>query len=172
MDPALDTPESWPYFKAYRDARGSRALGRIRFSVWDRGARVTATAPTMATMAEWYRRGRWAERAAAWDAHLDEITREEREIAARLTVADMEARHRQIFALQTHIITRELEKLAGEVEREDPILKPQHLVQAINSLVKEERLHYGKATERVEGIERLTDAELDYIEKKLQGEST
>jgi len=165
-NPELDTPESFPYFKAYRNAKGSRSLQRVRFSVWERGARP-GVAPTMEKMAEWYKAGKWSERAAAWDGYLDQIHQEERECLERQTAEEMALRHRRILGLQTHVVEREWEKLAGDVEREDNILKPRELVSATDSLIKNERLHHGEATERVEGLGSLTDQDLELMESLL-----
>ena len=84
----------------------------------------------------------------------------------------MSLSHREILALQTSVVRKEWEKLAGLSELEDAALKPRELVTATDSLIKNERMAHGEATEKVQVLGALTDAELaQYIALAEKAES-
>lgn len=156
-----DTPESFPYFVAYRDSQ-HRVLTAARLGVWDHGA---CTRTTPAQLRTWYISGHWKERVAAYDAHMDVLQQEERECIRRKTVAELEHEHKAILAMQTEIVSREMAKLASEVQGmpDSRSLSVYELRAMAEGLIKNSRLVAGEATERIEStvdLSKLTDEEL------------
>lgn len=76
-----DTSKSWQAFTVYRDLGSNRALSRA----------AAALGRNAATLADWSRLHRWAERVAAWDAEADRVRR----VAMLAEVEQMAIRHAQ-----------------------------------------------------------------------------
>ena len=163
LDTSLDTPESFPYFRAYLEARkGTRKLAVIRHSVWNRGARQTA--PTWSELNGWFLRGQWEQRAMAYDASLAQVHDEERAILERQTAEEDALRIRGMLNLLTAYTESELEKVVGESTAvQDPVPLPKGLVQAVDSAIKNRRLTNGQVTERIASYDGLSETELETI---------
>jgi hypothetical protein len=84
-----ETAKAFAAFVAYReqspDKRTLAAAARATYG--ERGVRKNGQ--VIGVMQEWIRRHEWAARAAAWDAHLDDLRRREDEKA----VVEMQQRH-------------------------------------------------------------------------------
>jgi hypothetical protein len=145
----LDTPESWTFFKAYRDAKGSRSLSRIRYCGWENGARLGV--PTLAQMVEWYRIGKWASRAAKFDGHMDQIQQEERELIARKTAAEAETQHKVLLDTLGQTAQIEADKALGKAaSTDDATIRTGDLTKLTQAVIAGERLIHGQVTERHE----------------------
>jgi hypothetical protein len=168
FDEQYDTPESFPYFRAYRDSQ-HRVMQAARLAVWDHG---TCTRATPEQLRRWYVTGHWKERVAAYDAHMDAIYQDERECLRRKSAADLEQEHKAILAMQTEIVTLEMAKLASEVQGmpDTRALSVYQLRAMAEGLIKTSRLVAGEATERIEStvdLSKLTDEELEAYCKLL-----
>jgi hypothetical protein len=177
----LDTNESWPYFKAYRDTdSGVRTLERVRFSPSQDVRRPLnrQAAPTLETLHRWYREGQWASRISAYDAHLDEVQQEEREALARHGGAKLAAEQMAILQKAADVIRVEIEKLLESAGSNDfSNLKPSELVRLMDLVFKYQRLHAGQATEHVKvqatDLSKLSPDEVRQmlaLQKKAEGE--
>ena len=165
----LDTPESWLFFRAYRDAKGSRALSRIRYCGWENGARVGT--PTLDQMLTWYKAGKWSTRAMKWDAHLDTLRTEESELIARKTAADAELDHKRLLDTLGQTAQIEADKALGKAASTDEATMRQgDLTKLVDQVIKGERLIHGQVTERVErkvDLSGLSPEELAVLDKVI-----
>lgn len=168
---AQDTNESWPYYKAYRDYRsGVRTLEEARQSPSEdvRRPLTRQGMPTIEQMHRWHSEGQWAMRVAAFDAHLDELQNEERELlfrqAGAIQGSAMAAEH--LATLQTTLdIARDQQRKILEAVRSADFatMKPIEVLKYLETAVKLQRLIAGEATERVEettDLDCLSDEEL------------
>jgi hypothetical protein len=147
----LDTPESWPFFKAYRDAKGSRALSRVRYCGWENGARIGV--PTLAQMVEWYRTQNWAKRASKYDGHMDSVAQEERELIARKSAADAELAHKRLLDTLGQTAQIEADKALGKAASTDEAtMRTGDLTKLTQAVISGERLIHGQVTERHENV--------------------
>lgn len=156
---AIDTDESFAAFVCYRDQRPPRRLDRIIAA----NVRVPIGKSSV-----WYREHGWRERVAAWDAHLDDIRREEIEAVERASAANAA----RVIADLLTASQIEAEKLLTQTEgsAEVSFMKPRDIAALAETAVKLRRLEKGQATERVE-IEDLsgaTVAELRELRAKIK----
>jgi hypothetical protein len=149
FDEKLDTPESWIFFRAYRDSKGSRALSRIRHQGWSNGARVGV--PTLDQLLTWYKAGNWAKRAMKWDAHIDSICTEERELIAKRTAAEAELDHKRLLDTLGQTAQIEADKALGQAaSKDESTISIGALTKLTDTVIKGERLIHGQVTERKE----------------------
>lgn len=140
---SFDTDETFRWYQAYRDAVPPRQLGRLRVP-----GHVT---PPLQVLLGWYNDGAWRDRAAAWDAHLDQIRQGEREQFARQQAGDVNARHRALAHELLELVEREVDKfLRTSMSSEAEVLRPQELNRMIENAIKLGRLLQGESTESVE----------------------
>lgn len=147
-----DTNESWPFFKAYRDSKGTRRLERVRLT----GGNVAAP---LHDLNRWFHDHRWAERVKAYDMALDAIVQEEKEAILRKSAKEMAADHLALVQDAHELASAELSKLI-QASRENTmhgLLKPGELIKLIDAAVKLGRLVKGESTENV----AVTDGDLD-----------
>jgi hypothetical protein len=170
FDPNLDTPESWRFFIAYRDAT-VRKLGVIRYSAWDKfGARPDV--PTMEQLRQWYTHGRWKDRAVAYDAHMDEVAQEQREITVRQTAEEAAEGQKEVLQMAMAVLQREFAKLLADTELEHKQLRPADLVRLGDFAIKAQRLIHGETTEKVETVDYSSLSEQDFAELRRLAELT
>ncbi len=166
-----DTSESWPCFKIYRDAKGTRRLERIRYA-------CPGLAQPMADLYRWYVEHNWADRVKAYDLHMDGILQEEKDAIMRQSARDLAASHMALVQDAEELASNELGKLL-QASRESAaagLLKPGDLIKLIDAAVKLGRLVKGESTENVQvsgDLENLTESELEAylaLAKKAEGE--
>ena len=142
----LDTSESWPYFKAFRDLKGARQLRRVRLS-------VPGVATTLEQLRTWHDAHDWKARTAAYDGHMDSVLQGEREAIMKVSAADLATQHMELVADAYEIAQRGLESLV-QASRETEaagLLKPGELIKLMEeAAIKLGRLVKGEATEIVE----------------------
>lgn len=174
----LDTNETWPYFKAYRDARkGTRRLEVIRYSpATDVRNPIDRTkAPPLSTIHQWAKDGFWVERVAAYDSYLDDLQRTETEAALAVSAQDMAAERRHILGQGLELVKDQLAKFFAQASASDfASLKPGELVKLMEWVSRNSRLEAGEATEKVEvhqDLSSLSDEELNQLyelQKKIE----
>lgn len=131
-----DDDESWKAFVTYRDQLPPRRL--IGY-----GKGVSNN-----TLSKWYRDNGWRERVAAYDNHLDEIQRDEREKAVRQRASLVAAQQADLLTDAREILTRELEKLlSNSREIEGSVLQPREIIRLLEQSIKLDRLIHGETTE-------------------------
>lgn len=167
-----DSNESWPYFKAYRDlSSGVRTLARVRFSPSEDVRRPVnrSAAPTLEQMHRWYTEARWADRVAAFDAHMDSLQNEEREALVRHGGAKLAAEHIALLQDARDLIVAELQKLLEASKAGDfPAMKPNEITRLMTEYMKFSRLIDGKPTEKIENhfdLSGLSVEELRELQK-------
>lgn len=147
-DDELDTAESWPFFMAFRDAKGSRRLERVRHALDERGVRPGGAMPTLEQVRRWHDEGCWRERVAAYDDYMESIRQEEEEATLRKGAAERQAGRLAISDTLKEAIQKEADKLAAKVDAMDgEVLKPAELLKAVEIVHKIERLEMGESTE-------------------------
>jgi hypothetical protein len=154
---AIDTDESFAAFQSYRDQRPPRRLDRIIAA----NVRVP-----IAKSSAWYREHGWRERVAAWDAHLDDIRREEIEAVERASAVNAA----QVIADLLTASQVEAAKLLAqtEVSAEVSFMKPRDIAALAETAIKLRRLEKGQATERLE-VEDLSGASVEKL-RELRAE--
>jgi hypothetical protein len=160
----VEADDAWFAFVAYRDACPTRRVDRVEA----RNVRV----PTQTAM-EWYRAHAWAERAAAWDAHLDGIRQEEAEAQVREDAQAALGRHKKLLRMAYDLADRELSKILEASRATDApgTVKMGELVRLLDSVVRLERLLHGQTTESISAnldFGALTVEELRQIQTKLK----
>jgi hypothetical protein len=140
---AGDTDESFLWFQAYRDATPPRRLDRVRTAVPGK------VAPPLQALLEWHQAGCWADRASAWDAHLDEIRQAEREDAVRAGArAQADADEQTLVRDLRELALREVDKLVRtSVASDAETLRPGVILKLAELGIKLGRLQRGESTE-------------------------
>lgn len=140
-----DTDESFLWFQAYRDCTPPRRLDRVRTSVPGK------VAPPLQALLEWFGSGAWAERASAYDAHLDQIRQQEREDAVRAGAREAaEADEQALVKDIRELALREVGKMvATSVQSEAETLRPGEVIKLAELGIKLGRLQRGENTEQV-----------------------
>jgi hypothetical protein len=149
--PAEDD-EQWRCFQNFRDQVPPRRMAH-------------AGVKRAADLSTWYNDHRWKERAAAYDRHLDEIRREQREAIHKLTEQERATRQLGQLAMVQDIIDLELSKLWADAKRSEAfgLVKVSDLNKLLNSAITLERLVRGQSTENVAvdiDLEKLSVEEL------------
>lgn len=174
---AVDTNESWPYFKAYRDLKGSRRLDRVRLAADEMGRR-NPHAPTLQQLRDWCEQHQWRERVKGYDQHMDKILAEEKETALRESARDQAAAHLELIQDAHELAENELKKLlqASRESSAHGLLKPSDLFKLFEAAIKLGRLVKGESTEIAEervDLSKLSMEELKELRKlqaKVEGD--
>lgn len=156
----FDSDETFRWFVAYRDAIPPRQLRRLS---------VPGTVkPPLQTLLDWYNQGFWADRAQAWDAHLDQIRQTEREAIVGKDARDAAAKDEEILAEMRALAMRELEKRNQTSAENDAETKIDGaLAKWIETMIKLGRLSRGENTEQVGTRIDMSSVPLEDI-RKLQ----
>lgn len=113
---------------------------------------------------EWHGAGCWADRAAAWDSHLDALRQAEQEAAVRQSAQDIQAQHIQIIKEARELALDQLGKMqAAALEGDSHFMKPNELTRLIESVVKLDRLVRGESTENTKEQVDMSSLSLDEL---------
>ena len=132
-----DTDDSFEAFVVFRDTRPRK----IRASAWDIPKHM-----------EWCRANLWRERAAAWDAYLDEVHTNAVAKEVQESSADKTKRHMELLQMTHELVAREIAKhLKLSMTNDAPggVLPPHVLAKFMDMSVRLERLIMGEPTERI-----------------------
>ena len=153
-----DTDESWQAFVEYRDMRIPRRL-------------KSTTKVPVADVYKLYKDHGWRDRVGAYDAHLDELIREEREAVLKQEAREIAAEHMSLLASARSICATEwarIDTLTRESRGANVNLKTSELIKLTELTVKMDRLVRDQTTVNVAAgidLSKLTDEELVIYEK-------
>jgi len=142
----------WGAFRNYRDMLPPRRI---------KDASIKSTA----TLSAWYNQFNWAARVLAYDQHLDQMRRAEREALIKADARERAARHLSLVHGVQDVLDRELAKLAADSTASEAwgLLKVGEFTALMESAIKLERLVRGETTENV-GVKRdLSKLSLDEL---------
>jgi len=144
--------ESWKAFQSYRDQTPPRRM-------------YHAAVKRTSMVSQWYNNHAWAERAAAYDRHLDALRRQTREAILAETEKDRAARQLGQIKMVQDIIDHELAKLWRDTKATEAFgtVKVNELNKLMANAITLERLIRGQSTENVAvdvDLDNLTPEEL------------
>ena len=152
-------------FRSYLDQQEPRSITRCHDS---QGLRIP---PWMAHhfMYTWD----WRARVVAYDAHVNRVMEEEREMQAKYGASQLAARHMSVLKMALDIAEAEFAKLHAQTmaHPDYPTLRPGVLLQLMERVVTLQRLVLGETTQKIEVTEEYDFSKLDLDEARTLRES-
>lgn len=163
FQPGIDHADSYAAFCIYLRFPAPRRIRDVQ----------TATRRAYGTIGDWSRTNLWADRALAWDRHVQTILNQATETEHRKTAAAVAARHAELTSVMLDIAQTELAKLHfNSAESATPVLSVRDLTRMTKEATTLERLAANLPTEIHEGkrldFSKLNDSELAELDRLMQ----